>query len=426
MLGTYRINEEEIDSLDLKSLIISRGIKVSNRVYEKFGETKRIYPDPLTCNCFLLPDQTVVQMTDVALHLKYVKSAISLENLKQMKYFFQISTPFRLDISDSGKAAVFHDREQITEVDFPSASHFYEQITSAGLPYLGNAVLQGTEWLSFQCLWACDYAKAGYPCQFCYSGMVFEQAAKKHKPLPPTVSTQDVVEITDYAIKKEKSAKSIQLTGGSTMNPQAECDQVKNYLECLDSSVGLKNIHEVLVYTTPPSDPKVIDRVFAAGADKVACSLEVWDEELAKIITPGKWKYTGRKRHLDCLRYISKEYGPNKACSTFVVGVEPAESYLAGAEYLASEGIVPIASVWIPFGRPVMGKAQAPGLEYYRKIKEGLADIYVRYDIEPPGGLGLNVCLCRDAWNHRSEILTNSGKECCSSKAPSKLISINT
>ena len=425
MLSSYRLNGEVVDSVDLKSLIISKGIKVSNRVYDRFSKTNRIYPDPLTCNCLLLPDQTVVQMTDVALHLNYVRSSLNLENLKLMKYFFQISTPFKLDLADSGKPAIYYEGNKVVEVDLPPASHFYEQRTSAGLPYLGNAVLQGTEWLSFQCLWACDYAKAGYPCQFCYSGMVFEQAAKKHKPIPPTVSSQDMAEIVDYAVVKEGSAKSIQLTGGSTMNPQAECDRIKDYLDHLDATVGLKKMNEVLVYTTPPSDPKVIDRVFGAGADKVACSLEVWDEELAKIITPGKWKFTGRKRHMDCLRYISKEYGPNKACSTFVVGVEPAESYLTGAECLAREGIVPIASVWIPFGRPVMGKAQAPGLDYYRKIKEGLAEIYVRYGIEPPGGLGLNVCLCRDAWNHRSEILSASGKGCCPSSNSSELITIN-
>jgi len=108
---------------------------------------------------------------------------------------------------------------------------------------------------------------------------------------------------------------------------------------------------------------------------------------------------------VDCLTYIADTYGPNKACTSFVVGVEPAESYLAGAEYLAQRGIVPIASIWIPFGRPVMGKREAPGLEYYRRVKEGLAAIYEKYHIEPPGSVGLNVCLCRDAWNHRLEII---------------------
>jgi len=151
-----------------------------------------------------------------------------------------------------------------------------------------------------------------------------------------------------------------------------------------------------------------VDQLFEAGASRVACSIEVWNEGLAQTITPGKWKFAGRQRYVDCLKYIASRYGPNRACSSFVVGLEPAESYLEGAEYLASHGIVPIASLWIPFGRPVMGRMQAPGLDFYRRIKEGLAHIYTKYDLEPPGSTGLNVCLCRDIWNRRSEIVAGN------------------
>ena len=61
------------------------------------------------------------------------------------------------------------------------------------------------------------------------------------------------------------------------------------------------------------------------------CSLEVWDDQLARVITPGKWKFAGRQRFLDCLKYIAKRYGPNRACSSFVVGLEPVESFLEAA-----------------------------------------------------------------------------------------------
>ena len=109
MLNRYRVNGEEIDSLDLKAMVVTKGIKVSNKIYERFRKIRRIYPDPLTCNCLILPDETVVQMTDVALHLKYLKSAMSLENLKQLKYFFQMNSPFRLDVSDSGRPILLHN-----------------------------------------------------------------------------------------------------------------------------------------------------------------------------------------------------------------------------------------------------------------------------------------------------------------------------
>lgn len=409
MLRSFSVGGKTLDSLDLKILLVTKGIKVSYDVYEQFEGTHRVHADPLTCNCLILPDGTIVHITDVAMHMRYLKNAISLESIRNIRHAFHIRTPFRLEASDSGSPVLLHNGEKVTEVSFPPASRFYDQKTSSGLPYLGNAVLQGVDFLSFQCLWPCDYAKAGYPCQFCYSGGVFERLARKRKPDPPVPTPQDVAEITDYAVNKERTAKHIQLTGGSTMSPQAECHIIRKILDQIDSVVGLKNIPgEILVYTTPPSDPEAIDQVFEAGASRIACSLEVWSEELAKTITPGKWKFSGRERCLDCLKYIAKKYGPNKACSSFVVGIEPAESYLEGAEYLAGNGIVPIASIWIPFGRPVMGRMEAPGLGYYRKIKEGLAEVYAKYGIVPPGSTGLNVCLCRDIWNHRSEIMA-----CC-------------
>ncbi|MBN2271669.1 MAG: radical SAM protein [Sedimentisphaerales bacterium] len=405
MLTSFSVGGKTLDSLDLKILLVTKGIKVDYAVYERFCGTRRLNPDPLTCNCLILPDGTIVHITDVAMHMSYLKNAISLESLRNIRYALHIRTPFRLVVSHGGSAVLLHNGEQVTEVSFPPASRFYEQKTSGGLPYLGNAVLQGRDFLSFQCLWPCDYAKAGYPCQFCYSGGVYERLARKRKPDPPVPTPQDVAEITDYAVNKERTAKHIQLTGGSTMNPQAECHIIRKILAQIDSLVGLQNIPgEVLVYTTPPSDPETVDQVFEAGASRIACSLEVWSEDLARTITPGKWKFSGRERCLNCLKYIARKYGPNKACSSFVVGIEPAESYLEGAEYLARDGIVPIASIWIPFGRPVMGRIAVPGLDYYRKVKEGLAEIYAKYGIVPPGSTGLNVCLCRDIWNHRSEI----------------------
>ncbi len=412
MLSKYVFEGREIDSLDLKSLIVTRGVRVNDGVYKEFRNKFRVNPNPLTCNCVILPDGTIAQCTDIALHLRYLRQAMSLESLKQIGTFFQGWKPFDMKVSESGKAVLSYDGKQVTEVSFPKRSHFYEQKTSSGLPFLGNAVLQGVDTVAFQSLWPCEIARAGYACQFCYTGGISEQKAKKHKAEPRMPTFRDAAEIVDYAVNKEKMAEYIQITGGSTMNPQAECDTISQLLKEIDSVAGLKNLRgEVIVFTTPPTDPKMLDQVFDAGADRVACSLEVWDEKLAQIITPGKVKFTSRKRHVDALKYVAKEYGPNKACSTFVVGLEPVESFLQGAEALARDGIVAMASLWIPFGRPVMGSAKAPGLEYYQRVKQGLAEIYEKYGIVPPGGAGFNVDIDKDIWQHREEVLNAAKSE---------------
>ena len=100
---------------------------------------------------------------------------MSLESLKQISTFFSGWKPFDLKVSDSGKAVLSYDGTKVTDVSFPKRSHFYEQKTSSGLPFLGNAVLQGVDTLAYQYLWPCEVARAGYACQFCYTGGISEQ-----------------------------------------------------------------------------------------------------------------------------------------------------------------------------------------------------------------------------------------------------------
>lgn len=386
MLHRYILNGEEIDSIDLKVLLVTKGINIpSDEIFKRFGETNRLssFKDPQSCNCLLLPDNTVVHITDIG-----------------------PQSPFSMAIDEDGVVSIEYEGEFVTEVQFPPQTEFYEQHTSNGIPFKDMAVLQGLDVLSFPYLWPCEFAQAGYACQFCHKGGYTEELFREKQPESPFPTPRDVAEVVNYAVNTEDLASFVQITGGSTINPRAECHLITEMLNAIDEVAGLRNISdEILVYTTPPDEPHDIDKVFEKGADRVACDIEVWNEELFKQICPGKDRFIGRERQLKTLLHISEKYGRNKACSAFVVGLEPVESFLSGAEYLASHGIVPIASIWIPHGRPVLGLDQAPGLSYYRQLRDGLAMIYDKYECEPPGRIGFNVCLCRDAWNHKAEIL---------------------
>jgi hypothetical protein len=61
---------------------------------------------------------------------------------------------------------------------------------------------------------------------------------------------------------------------------------------------------------------------------------------------------------------------------------------------------VPLFSIWLPHHRPVRGSTTAPGLDYYRRARQGFADLFAKYQLEPPGASGLNVCMCRDLSQH--------------------------
>ena len=136
MLGQYRVNGETMDSLDLKVLLVTKGVKVSAQVYETFGRTSRLDPEPQTCNCLLLPDGTVAHVVDLAMHMAYIKKALSSEMLRNLRYMFQLRTPFSLEVADSGHPVLLWKGEEVTRVTFPPASRFYraEDLQWVALP----------------------------------------------------------------------------------------------------------------------------------------------------------------------------------------------------------------------------------------------------------------------------------------------------
>jgi hypothetical protein len=409
-MNTYVLEGRQIDSVELKCLLVSRGVKVDTAVYKALEDSCRLSMNPLCCNCLILSDGTICQLTDLGFHLKLLSGMLSWETLKLLRYASDLDTPFSVRLGGEGRTAteqesattgsrnmtagLFYQGELLDTLSFPPVSDFYRRKTGRGLPFVGNAVIQGLDWVAFQCLWPCEYAAAGKPCEFCFSGADFEARAKKGKPQPAPVDAQDVAEVVAYAVR-EPGVRHLQITGGSTFEGVSEHRFVRSYLEALTAS-GLPG--ETLLYITPPADFALLDEYMALGATRIACSLEVWDERLAAGITAGKMAYTTRERHIGALEYVARTYGAARAFSNFIIGLEPLESLERGARFLAERGILPSASVWMPMGRPVQGSMKAPDIEYYRRVKELFAELYATYELEPTDSRGLNVCIERDIW----------------------------
>ena len=422
-MAKFVVGGREVDSVELKCLLVSRGVKADKEVYRRFSKAFRIDVSPLTCNCIILSDGTIAQMTDMKFHLEYLNGALSWDNLKLLRYASELGTPFRLCVRGE-QLALLHNNELVDYVTLPDYTDFFKQRTASGLPFVGNAVLQGVDWVAFQCLWPCEFAAAGKPCQFCFSGAAGQALAQRGKPQLPPVSTADFAEIVRYALD-HTSARNVQITGGSTFNGKVEANHIRAYLTAIRDEIGRERLDDVLLYITPPAGTDIhqascnctdraavispeaklpmqsnalIDEYFALGASRIACSLEVWDLERAREITPGKIEFTTRQRHLDVLEYTAKRYGAGSAFSNFIIGTEPFESLAEGATYLAERGILPTASVWMPMGRPVMGSMRAPDVEYYERVTELFGELYAKHGLEPAGACGLNVCIERDIW----------------------------
>jgi len=263
------------------------------------------------------------------------------------------------------------------------------------------AVLQGLDVVSFPYLWPCHFAFGGQPCQFCYQGNMTLAMKQADQPLPPIASPDDVAEAVEYCVRKE-GIRDVQLTGGSEVDSaRGEVPLVIDILAAIDRRMGLENIPgEIYVYTSVPKDPTAVDALFAAGVDRVAYDLNVWNEAIFEQVCPGIARHIGREQQLRALEYAARRHGQNKVCSAFVIGLEPLESLLAGAEYVARRGIVPLFSLWLPHFRPVRGSTTPPDIDYYRRARQGFNALFTRYKLEPPGASGLNVCMCRDLFLH--------------------------
>ena len=136
----FRVGGDTVTSVELKCLVVSRGLKIDREVYRECGKEYRIYPNALTCNCFRLPDETIVMATDLGVHLSTLSSMFSWDNLKLFRYMSDMTTDFRLSLV-RGRPTLLWKGEEVTPVQLLPGTDFYRQKTSSGLPFMGNAVL---------------------------------------------------------------------------------------------------------------------------------------------------------------------------------------------------------------------------------------------------------------------------------------------
>ena len=93
-MNKYKIEKNEIDSVELKCLLISRGISVDSAVYEHYKGIVRLSTSPIHCNCIILSDSTIVQLTDMGAHLRMLSGMLDWDKAKSTEYADDLATPF--------------------------------------------------------------------------------------------------------------------------------------------------------------------------------------------------------------------------------------------------------------------------------------------------------------------------------------------
>jgi len=129
-----------------------------------------------------------------------------------------------------------------------------------------------------------------------------------------------------------------------------------------------------------PHDLSIIEKYKEAGYRTVATNIEVWDRNIFKAICPGKELQCGGWDHwVKALEYEVEVFGKGRVRSNIVAGLEPKDSTLEGIEYLASKGVVAVATSWNPNPGSALEGHRSPEPAWHFDLYKKIAAIHRKY-----------------------------------------------
>jgi len=129
-----------------------------------------------------------------------------------------------------------------------------------------------------------------------------------------------------------------------------------------------------------PLDLRVIEKYKEAGFSTISFNTEVWGKEWFNVINPVKVTACGGfDNWIKAIEYAVKVFGPGKVRSNFVVGLQPKELTFQGIDYLASIGVVTVASSFIPMIASPLEGHRSPTVDWHWDAQIKHAQILRKY-----------------------------------------------
>jgi Thiamine biosynthesis enzyme ThiH and related uncharacterized enzymes len=283
-------------------------------------------------------------------------------------------------VREKDRFFVKRKNEVVSEITFPETPKYYSLKTEDGTSYkdIGNNVTIGYKDQSVVVAYSteCSVKEKGQTCLFCVfngtKGLEHGEGATK-----PLWKYPHQIANTIKAAYNE-GATHLTITGGFI----PERREVEYYLDVAE------NIKEILgrddfngtACIGAPLDFTVIDKYKEAGYSTISFNTEVWREEFFGVYCPGKVEDCGGYENwINAIKYAVKVFGEGNVRSNFVAGLQPKEILLEGIDYLASIGVVAVASPWVPaLGSPLEGH-RSPTAEWHWDVQWKIAQILRKY-----------------------------------------------
>lgn len=244
-------------------------------------------------------------------------------------------------ITKKGDRRVITDGTGSVEASLVPRPQFYDKKTSTGVAFSKIAQVHGSL-IVITPSPACEFFNAKVECKYCAGN--FDVTGKDNV----VYTVEEVVETVGAALA-ELGSPAVYLSIGFSRDASGGMEFLRPYLQAIKKHYNCL----VAVEALPPKENRWIDETYAMGADSVLYNVEIYDEELFKIICPGRAALIGRKRYFDALGYAARIFPSGTVASHLIVGLEPPGSTCQGIDFLTDMGVVPV----LPIYRPTTNKA---------------------------------------------------------------------
>jgi hypothetical protein len=176
----------------------------------------------------------------------------------------------------------------------------------------------------------------------------------------------------------DEGYKHVTITGGFVPE-RREVEYYLDVAEHIREALGTETFNGTACIGAP-LDFSVIDKYKEAGFSTISFNTEVWGKNYFDIVCPGKVEACGGYDNwIKAIEYAIQVFGKGRVRSNFVVGLQPKEVLFEGFEYLASIGVVTVASPWVPgLGSPLEGH-RTPTVDWHWDVQLRHADILRKY-----------------------------------------------
>jgi hypothetical protein len=162
------------------------------------------------------------------------------------------------------------------------------------------------------------------------------------------------------------------LLGGGT--PRGD-DMGAGICSVLTRAIKARYDIPVYVMIAAPLEDAEIQRLYDADVDELGMNLEFWSEMSWHTIIPGKQRRIGRARYLSALSYSGALFGPIRARSIVIAGLEPPDATLQAVEALVERGVMPIISPFRPLADTVLQDREGLSAQDYQDLYVAAARI---------------------------------------------------